>query len=56
MKQEITFTLCLEAQEMQVRYRPYCFANYAHFEFSSPHNPRRRIPLSETGYPHLIQD
>ena len=49
---EISFTIIVEGQAMHVRYQPDYFASigYAHFEFSSPHEPRRRIPLSETGY------
>ncbi len=52
MQQDIHFTLTIEAQEMLVHYRPRYFAtaDYAHFEFTSPHEPRRRIPVSETGY------
>jgi hypothetical protein len=51
-QQEITFTLTIDAQEMRVRYRPDYFTSvgYAHFEFTSPHEPKRRIPVSETGY------
>ncbi len=47
------FTLTIDAQEMDVRYVPYWtkgLAPYGHFEFRSPHEPRRRIPVSETGY------
>ena len=53
---EITFTLTIDAQEMPVRYRPDCYVfeeldfAYGHLEFHSPHGPRRRIPVSETGY------
>jgi hypothetical protein len=52
MQQDMTFTLTIEAQDMVVRYRPRYFtaADYAHFEFTSPHTPRRRIPVSETSY------
>jgi hypothetical protein len=52
MPQEMTFTLIIDAQEIAVRYRPRYFivADYAHFEFTSPHKPHRRIPVSETGY------
>jgi hypothetical protein len=52
MQEENIFTLTIDAQEMQVRYRPQYFVagDYAHFEFTSPHDPRRRIPVSETGY------
>ena len=48
----ITFKITIDGQEMVVRYNArYCtIANYAHFEFLSPHNPRRRIPVSATGY------
>ena len=47
------FTLTIDAQEMTVRYLPYWtkgLAPYGHFEFKSPAEPRRRIPVSETGY------
>jgi hypothetical protein len=49
---EITFTIRINAQDILVRYRPRYFesADYGRFEFLSPHEPRRRIPLSETGY------
>jgi len=50
MQQEITFTIMIDAQEMQVRYRLRYFSDYGHFEFRSPHEPPRRIPVSETGY------
>jgi len=52
MLQEITFTLMIDAQEIIVHYRPRYFvaSDYAHFEFTSPHEPRHRIPISETGY------
>ena len=52
MQQEITFTLTIDAQEVRVRYRLHYFvtADYGHFEFTSPSEPRRRIPVSETGY------
>jgi len=52
MEPDITFTLTIDAQDIMVRYRPRYFvaANYAHFEFTSPHEPKRRIPISETGY------
>jgi len=48
----MTFTLRIDSQDMLVHYRPRYFAtaDYAHFEFTSPHEPRRRIPVSETGY------
>jgi hypothetical protein len=48
-----TFRLVIEGQEMLVTYEPYWsdgeFA-VGHFEFRSPFEPRRRIPVSETGY------
>jgi len=52
MPEDITFTLTIEAQEILVRYCPRYFiaADYAHFEFTSPQEPPRRIPVSETGY------
>jgi hypothetical protein len=50
MQQEATFTITIEAQEIQVHYRPRRFAHYSHLEFMSLHSPRRRIPLSKTGY------
>lgn len=52
MQQDRTFTLTIDGQEMLVHYRPRYFvtADYAHFEFTSPHEPLRRIPVSETGY------
>ena len=46
----ITFTLVIDAQEMVVDYRPYWTSDYGQFEFRSPHDPARRIPVSETGY------
>ena len=52
MQDEIIFTLTIDAQDILVRYRPRYFvtADYAHFEFTSPHQPPRRIPISDTGY------
>jgi hypothetical protein len=52
MQPEMTFTLTVDAQEIRVHYWPRFFitADYARFEFTSPHQPRRRIPVSETGY------
>ena len=51
-RQDMTFTLTIEAQEMVVHYWPNTFASpeYVHFEFESPQKPPRRIPVSETGY------
>ena len=50
MQTETTFTLTIEAQEIHVRYDPAFGCGYGHFEFRSPHEPPRRIPVSETGY------
>lgn len=52
MHQERTFALTIQSQDVVVHYQPHYFvtADYAHFEFLSPHTPRRRIPISETGY------
>jgi len=52
MPEGMAFTLTIGGQEILVCYRPRYFAaaDYAHFEFTSPFNPRRRIPLSDTGY------
>jgi len=50
-KQE--FLLSVEGQEMLVSYEPYWSDGefpVGHFEFRSPHEPPRRIPVSETGY------
>jgi hypothetical protein len=47
------FKLIVEAQPMIVRFTPnYMTGGYpcGHFEFSSPHKPARRIPVSTTGY------
>ena len=52
-KRIATFRLVIEAQEMIVTFEPNWsegeFA-FGHFEFRSPHEPPRRIPVSETGY------
>lgn len=48
-----TFVLTIDAQDIAVRYQPYCIGGhepYAMLEFTSPHEPRRRIPVSESGY------
>ena len=52
MSEEIIFTLAIDSQDIVVRYRPRYFTtvDYAHFEFTIPHEPKRRIPVSETGY------
>lgn len=49
---EYYFSLTIDGQEMMVRYRPNYFTSFpvGHFEFRSPHQPPRRIPVSETGY------
>jgi hypothetical protein len=50
---ETVFTVTVDAQEMRVRYRPYHIGGiepYAILEFSSPHEPRRPIPVSPRGY------
>ena len=52
-QRKLVFHLTVEAQEMRVVYTPnYTKGEYAmgHFEFESPHRPRRRIIVSETGY------
>lgn len=40
----------MDSQQIDVSYSPNTFAGYGHFEFRSPHEPPRRIPVSETGY------
>ena len=48
-----TFVLTIDAQDIAVRYRPYYIAGhdpYAMLEFTSPHEPRSRTPVSESGY------
>jgi hypothetical protein len=50
---ETVFTVTIDAQEIRVRYRPHHIGGrdpYAILEFSSPHQPRRPIPVSPTGY------
>ncbi len=49
-RKKITFRLTVEAQEMVVDYKPHYLKDVGHFEFRSPHEPPRRIPVSETGY------
>jgi hypothetical protein len=49
-KHFMTFTLVIEAQEMIVTYQPNWMTDVGHFEFRSPEEPARRIPVSETGY------
>jgi hypothetical protein len=48
--QVVSFRLVVEAQEMIVDYQPNWLEDIGHFEFRSPHEPARRIPVSETGY------
>jgi hypothetical protein len=48
-KRPMTFRISVEAQEMLVSYQPLK-SGFGHFEFRSPHEPRRPIPISETGY------
>jgi hypothetical protein len=53
LEPQVVFSLTIEAQEVLVAYTPYWMggeAPYGHFEFFSPHEPPRRIPVSETGY------
>jgi len=48
-----TFVLTINAEAIAVRYRPNYISGhdpYAMLEFTSPHEPRRRIPVSENGY------
>jgi hypothetical protein len=46
-----TFRITIEAQEMIVTYEPnWLDGSNGHFEFTSPHEPRRRIVVSESGY------
>ena len=50
---ETTFTLTIDDQEIRVRYQPYGVGGrdpYAILEFTSPHEPRRPIPVSRKGY------
>jgi hypothetical protein len=49
-RKRVTFRLTVEAQEMIVSYEPHWIQDVGHFEFRSPHEPPRRIPVSETGY------
>lgn len=49
----MTFRLVVEAQEMVVTYDPIGLDGefaLGHFEFRSPYEPPRRIPVSKTGY------
>jgi len=52
-KGRVTFTIVVEAQEMLVEYEHVtqgCMSGLGQFIFRSPHEPPRRIPISETGY------
>jgi len=52
-KGKTEFRLVVQAQEMLVSYEPNWTGGefpYGHFEFRSPFEPPRRIPVSETGY------
>jgi hypothetical protein len=46
----VTFTITIDTQEIAVSYEPHWTTDIGHFEFRSPHEPRRPIPISETGY------
>jgi hypothetical protein len=52
----ITFSLLIDGQEVRINYKPDYIhfpdlnLRVAHIEFLSPHEPSRRIPVSETGY------
>lgn len=47
---KIKFNLIFEGQEVIVKYNPDYFTGFDHFEFISPYNPKRHIPLSKSGY------
>ena len=50
---KLEFRLIVEGQEMHVSYEANWWGGefpHGHFEFRSPHEPPRRIPVSETGY------
>jgi hypothetical protein len=42
--------VAIDGQEMVVDYRPHWMPDLGHFEFRSSHEPRRPIPVSQTGY------
>ena len=44
------FSLTIKGQQINIAYTPNKFADCGHFEFFSPHEPRRCIPISKTGY------
>ncbi len=46
---ETRFTITIDTQPVAVRFQPRRFADYGHFEFTSPH-PGGRLPMSATGY------
>jgi hypothetical protein len=49
--EEIHFTITVDHQPVKVRVRPHYHPNFlAHFEFRSPCEPARQIPMSRTGY------
>jgi hypothetical protein len=49
--EEIHFTITVDHQPVRVRVRPEYIARFlVHFEFRSPFEPARQIPMSRTGY------
>ena len=46
-KRFVTFTLTVEAQEMIVQYQADWMPDMGHFEFSSPHEPPRRLLMQD---------
>ena len=51
MYEKITFEINVNSQVMIVKYDPDYIPRYlAHFEFHSPYQPPKQIPVSETGY------
>lgn len=51
MQEKHTYKIIIDAQEMIVSYEPNYITRFlAHFEFHSPFNPPKRIPVSDTGY------
>jgi hypothetical protein len=46
----MTFSITVVAQEIAVSYEPHWMTDIEFFEFRSPREPRRPIPISETGY------
>ena len=49
-RKRLSFTIVVDAQPIVVQYKPRCMGEMDQFEFRSPHEPPRRIPVSETGY------